>query len=153
MSSKESGVANESKSYLKHLGLNDNQVRDMHIDYKNPREMLPPDIVSIRQAEIIPNFDPIMRDLLTDEDYKQQDQTKLVKDSNLNFMKQSNFYTDSNQVGTDEYNSTKMGKGERGIKAKQELEFNNPSATGNQTNFLDNESGLTNGIYNSSTAF
>lgn len=153
MSGKESSVANESKSYLKHLGLNDNQIRDMHIDYKNPRDQLPPDVVSIRQAEIIPNFDPVMRDLLTPEDYDQQDQTKLVKDANLNYLKQSNFYSDTNQAGTDTYNSDKMGRGERGLRAKQELEFNNPSATGAQTNFLDTEGGLVDGIYNSSTAF
>lgn len=147
------GIADESKAFLKQLGLNDNQIRDMHLDYKNPREQLPPDFMSIKQAEIIPNFDQVMLNLLTPEDYEQQDQVKLVQDSRVNYMNQSALYTDPDLAGNDQYNSNKVGNGERGAKAKQYLEFGNPSSTGSQTYFLDDQSNRTNTIDNSSMAF
>jgi hypothetical protein len=135
---------------LRSLQLSSREVRDISIDTANPKEALPVDVQSLLQAEIVPNFEPVMRDLLLPSDYKQMNQVGLLQQSRMNYLNQAHLFDDSKIFGSE------LGKKEAGsqgstqpISANKYWEFSAPSATGAQTYFLDSESNKLGQIENS----
>lgn len=119
------------KQELKGLGLSKQQVRDIDIDSKNPAEMLPPDEVSIREADLVPDFKPMMLNIMQPWDFELHNQVGLVQDSRENYIKQANLY-DNPEV----FHDQNMINGSTFDKATA---VSHDTAAGRQVNFLTSE--------------
>lgn len=134
-------INGEAGDRLRSLQLTSSQIRDIAIDDTNPQQALPADVQSILQAEIVPDFKPVMRDLFLDSDFKSMDQVALVQQSRVNYLNQSNIYNDPKLFGSDIGKTSEGNQGStQSISANKFWEFSAPSATGAQTYFLDSES-------------
>lgn len=126
---------------LRSLQLTSSQIRDIAIDSSNPQEALPPDVQSIMQAELVPDFKPVMRDLFRPNDFKSMDQVALLQQSRVNYINQSNVYNDPKLFGSSVGRQAEGNEGStQPISANKFWEFSAPSATGAQTYFLDGDS-------------
>lgn len=127
----------DGDSELRRFQLSSNQIRDMAIDAANPTEELPADFLSVMQAEIIPDFTPVMRDLGTPEDDKSHNQVALVQQGRLNYLRQQTLYDDpkvfESNLGKEDQTSTMP------MQASKFWEYSAPSATGSITYHLDSD--------------
>lgn len=142
---KQEFASSTPKDELKGLGLSKNQINAMQQDASNPAEVLPPDQTSIKLANTIPDFSPMMRDLMLPQDYELANQVSLVQQSRVNYIKQENEFDDPSNFGNPAlHDGSSFDKTtERGGKPQQN--FPN-TVTGYQANFLTEEDASYNSI-------
>lgn len=121
------------------------RARDYAMDRDNPKEELPQNPSDVKHIIGINNWDPQSIDISEAGDYKGHDQVKLYQESNMNYTKQSELFSDPDLIEDGKYNTDKQGPQTGGI-SQEKLYNMEGSAAGLQSNYLNPEGARINSI-------